>query len=159
MESEAQLRDLARLHSGIFRRREPRLHLARVSAGPTKLVRRSNRKRHLDTFLVESHVFIPLASSQQVSFFSFFFFGRLSIHLSQALLTHLFSYNITWGATKKEVERSNFWLEVPKILKCFWLALVLSLAMGVFMVILATNAVPVGWRIFSWDWAVILPLA
>ena len=48
---------------------------------------------------------------------SFFFFGGLSIHLSQALLAHMFSYNITWGATKKEVERSNFWLEVPKILK------------------------------------------
>ena len=33
--------------------------------------------------------------------FSFFFFGGLSIHLSTALLAHLFSYNITWGATKK----------------------------------------------------------
>jgi hypothetical protein len=32
---------------------------------------------------------------------SFFFFGGLSIHLSTALLAHLFSYNITWGATKK----------------------------------------------------------
>ena len=34
----------------------------------------------------------------------------------------MFSYNITWGATKKEVERSNFWLEIPKILKRFWLS-------------------------------------
>lgn len=34
---------------------------------------------------------------------SFFFFGGLSIHLSMAILAHLFSYNITWGATTKEV--------------------------------------------------------
>jgi hypothetical protein len=35
--------------------------------------------------------------------YSFFFFGGLSIHLSIALLTHMFSYNMTWtwGATKK----------------------------------------------------------
>jgi hypothetical protein len=48
---------------------------------------------------------------------SFFFFGGLSIPLSQAILAHLFSYNITWSATKKEVERSNFFKEVPRILK------------------------------------------
>ncbi|KAI0764208.1 glycosyl transferase family group 2-domain-containing protein [Trametes elegans] len=107
-------------------------------------------QRNLFDGLIENVTWIP---------FFFFFFGGLSIHLSQALLAHLFSYNITWGATKKEVERSNFWLEVPKILKRFWLALVLSVAMGVAMIILATDAVPVGWRIFSWDWAVILPLA
>jgi hypothetical protein len=55
---------------------------------------------------------------------SFFFFGGLSIHLSQALLAHLFSYNIMWTATKKEVERSNFFIEVPRILRRFWLAFV-----------------------------------
>ncbi|KAG2368937.1 glycosyl transferase family group 2-domain-containing protein [Suillus spraguei] len=49
--------------------------------------------------------------------FFFFFFGGLSIPLSQAILAHLFSYNITWSATKKEVERSNFFKEVPKICK------------------------------------------
>ncbi|KAI0808303.1 glycosyl transferase family group 2-domain-containing protein [Fomes fomentarius] len=91
--------------------------------------------------------------------FFFFFFGGISIHLSQALLAHLFSYNITWGATKKEVERSNFWLEVPKILKRFWIAFVISLAFCAIMVILTTEAVPIGWRIFGWDWAVIVPLA
>jgi hypothetical protein len=90
---------------------------------------------------------------------SFFFFGGLSIHLSQALLAHMFSYNITWGATKKEVERSNFWLEVPKILKRFWLALVICIAICALMIVLSTDAVPVAWQIPRWDWAVILPLA
>lgn len=90
---------------------------------------------------------------------SLFFFGGLSIHLTQALLAHLFSYNITWGATKKEVEKSNFWLEVPKILQRFWLALSLSFVICVAMVVLSTDLVPPGWQILGTSWAVIFPLA
>ncbi|KZT03069.1 uncharacterized protein LAESUDRAFT_729581 [Laetiporus sulphureus 93-53] len=107
-------------------------------------------QRSLFDSLLENVTWVP---------FFFFFFGGLSIHLSQALLAHLFSYNITWGATKKEVERSNFWLEVPKILKRFWIALVLSLLIVVAMIILATGVIPTGWQIVVADWAVILPLA
>ncbi|CDO70154.1 hypothetical protein BN946_scf185009.g5 [Trametes cinnabarina] len=117
--------------------------------GFTLLEYRLGQRKILES-LVENVTWIP---------FFFFFFGGLSVHLSQALLAHLFSYNITWGATKKEVERSNFWLEVPKILKRFWLALIISLVCCAIMIILTTDAVPVGWRIFSWDWAVIMPLA
>ncbi|KAI0739936.1 glycosyl transferase family group 2-domain-containing protein [Daedaleopsis nitida] len=91
--------------------------------------------------------------------FFFFFFGGLSIHLSQALLAHMFSYNITWGATKKEVERSNFWEEVPKIVTRFRVALIISAVMTFVMVLLTTEAIPIGWRIPGWDWAVITPLA
>ncbi|KAF8841492.1 hypothetical protein BDN67DRAFT_1010564 [Paxillus ammoniavirescens] len=58
--------------------------------------------------LVENVMWVP---------FFFFFFGGLGIPLSQAMLAHLLSYNITWTATKKEVERSNFFKEVPRILK------------------------------------------
>lgn len=47
--------------------------------------------------------------------YSFFFFGGLSIPVTQAILAHLFSYNIQWSATIKEVERSNFFKEIPKI--------------------------------------------
>ena len=90
---------------------------------------------------------------------SFFFFGGLSIHLSQALLAHLFSYNITWGATKKEVERSNFFKEVPKILRRFWLALIVSLVTIAGMVILSTPVIPADWRVQVFDWAVVFPLA
>jgi hypothetical protein len=68
----------------------------------------------------------------------------LSIHLSKALLAHLVSYDIQWGATKKEVERSNFFVEIPKILQRFRVALVLSfLAIG----------------LIAADWSVIFPLA
>lgn len=90
--------------------------------------------------------------------FFFFFFGGLSIHLSTALLAHLFSYNMTWGATKKEVERSNFWREVPKIVKRFWLAFLLSFLMIAMVVVFATPLIPFGWDIPIVYWAVIFPL-
>ncbi|KAH9960638.1 glycosyl transferase family group 2-domain-containing protein [Russula dissimulans] len=91
--------------------------------------------------------------------FFFFFFGGLSIPLSQAILAHLFSYNMTWGATKKEVERSNFFKEVPKIMKRFWFSVLLSVLILGGMVILATPLVPLGWRVDGSAWAVIVPLA
>ncbi|KAG5341078.1 hypothetical protein C0989_011806, partial [Termitomyces sp. Mn162] len=34
-----------------------------------------------------------------------------------AILAHMFSYNISWSATIKEVQRSNFFKEIPKIAK------------------------------------------
>ena len=106
--------------------------------------------RSLIDSLIENVTWIP---------FFFFFFGGLSVHLSQALLAHLFSYNITWGATKKEVERSNFFLEVPKILRRFWLSIVISLVLIAGMIVVALPVVPVEWQITGADWAVIFPLA
>ncbi|KAH9918851.1 uncharacterized protein B0H18DRAFT_851125, partial [Fomitopsis serialis] len=47
---------------------------------------------------------------------AFFQFGGLSIPVSQAVCAHLFSSSMTWGATK-EVERSNVFEEIPKMLK------------------------------------------
>ncbi|EIW55944.1 uncharacterized protein TRAVEDRAFT_171869 [Trametes versicolor FP-101664 SS1] len=91
--------------------------------------------------------------------FFFFFFGGLSIPVSQAILAHLFSYNITWGATKKEVERSNFFKEVPKIFKRFWFMWLVSWIVVAGMVILSTSLVPFEWRIDGSAWAVIFPLA
>ncbi|OCH85863.1 hypothetical protein OBBRIDRAFT_739097 [Obba rivulosa] len=107
-------------------------------------------QRSLMTSFFENITWIP---------FFFFFFGGLSIHLSQALLAHLFSYDIQWGATKKEVERSNFWKEVPKILKRFWLAFTLCLIVCAAMILLTTSVIPIGWRIQGLDWAAIFPLA
>lgn len=52
------------------------------------------------------------------------FLGGLSLHVSQALLAHMFEINMTWGATSKEAEFSNFFIEVPKVLKkvCFYIS-------------------------------------
>ncbi|KAJ7058515.1 glycosyl transferase family group 2-domain-containing protein [Mycena amicta] len=91
--------------------------------------------------------------------FFFFFFGGLSIHLSTALLAHLFSYNMTWGATIKEVQRSNFWIEVPEIWKRFRLALIISFTFIAMMIVLSLPIVTPAWQIPGSSWAVILPLA
>ncbi|KAI6026515.1 glycosyl transferase family group 2-domain-containing protein [Pisolithus microcarpus] len=91
--------------------------------------------------------------------FFFFFFGGLAIPLSQAILAHLFSYNITWQATRKEVERSNFFKEVPKILKRFWFPLLVSTVLILGMIVISTSLVPYQWRIDGTGWAVILPLS
>ena len=81
------------------------------------------------------------------------FFGGLSIHLSKAILAHLFSYNITWGATKKEVERSNFFLEVPKILVRFRVALILCVLVVGGMVALTLPFIPRDWIIPYSNWS------
>jgi hypothetical protein len=104
--------------------------------------------RSIFSALIENFTWVP---------FFFFFFGGLSIHLSTALLAHLFSYNITWGATKKEVEKSNFFVEVPRILKRFWFSFLLSFVSMAAMIVLSTSLVPPEFRIYSW--AVILPFA
>ena len=109
---------------------------------------------------------------------SFFFFAGLSIPISQAILAHLFSYNIQWSATIKEVQLSNFFIEIPKIARrcvskysrCqfnfkialiyrFWFPFLLSTAIIAGMIILATPLVPLDWRVGSSGWAVIFPLA
>ena len=114
----------------------------------------------MDTVFVSALLFLTLLSNKNLFIIdSFFFFGGLSIHLSQALLAHLFSYNITWGATKKEVERSNFWLEIPKIAKRFWLSFVISFVLIAAMVVLSTPLVPDAWQVLDDNWAVIFPLA
>ncbi|KAF8151650.1 glycosyl transferase family group 2-domain-containing protein [Crassisporium funariophilum] len=107
-------------------------------------------QRDIFSGLIENVTYIP---------FFWFFFGGLSIHLSTALLAHLFSYNITWGATKKEVEKSNFWIEVPRIIKRFRLALILSFLTIAAMIVLSTSVVPPAWQIPGTSWAVIMPLA
>lgn len=91
--------------------------------------------------------------------FFFFFFGGLSIPLSQAILAHLFSYNITWSATKKEVERSNFFKEVPKICKRFWFPLLVCILLIAGVVIVSTPLVPYQWQLTGNAWAVIFPLS
>lgn len=55
------------------------------------------------------------------------FFGGLSFHLNLAILAHMFSINMEWGATAKEAEASNFFKEMPKIFKSFkWMYLSVS---------------------------------
>lgn len=91
--------------------------------------------------------------------YSFFFFGGLSIPVTQAILAHLFSYNIQWSATIKEVQRSNFFKEIPKIARRFWFPMSMSTVVIAGMIILSTSLVPFTWRVDGSAWAVIFPLS
>lgn len=86
------------------------------------------------------------------------FLGGLSLHVSSALLAHMFEIDMTWGATSKEAEFSNFFIEVPKVLKKFKFSMLFALVGIVGMIILATaNFVPPDWRVK--DFVAILPMA
>lgn len=86
------------------------------------------------------------------------FLGGLSLHVSQALLAHMFEVDMTWGATSKEAEFSNFFIEVPKVLKKFKFSMTFALLVIIGMIILAVAPfVPHDWRIT--DFVAILPMA
>jgi hypothetical protein len=85
------------------------------------------------------------------------FLGGLSLHVSSALLAHMFEYNMQWGATAKEAEFSNFFIEVPRVLKRFKYSFAISLLGIVGTIILALGTfVPVGWRVV--DFVAIFPM-
>lgn len=74
------------------------------------------------------------------------FLGGLSLHVSQALLSHFFSVDMSWGATAKEYEEVNFLEEIPRLLKRFkgtflWCVLMTAL------IVCGGVAFPVEWRI------------
>ncbi|KAI0164495.1 glycosyl transferase family group 2-domain-containing protein [Hypoxylon sp. FL1284] len=74
------------------------------------------------------------------------FLGGLSLHVSQALVSHFLGIDMAWGATSKEYEEVNFLEEVPRLLRRFkgtflWCALMTAL------LICGVYAFPVEWRI------------
>ncbi|EGX96293.1 hypothetical protein CCM_00949 [Cordyceps militaris CM01] len=86
------------------------------------------------------------------------FLGGLSLHVSQALLAHMFEVDMTWGSTSKEAEFSNFFIEVPKVLKNFKFSIIFALIAITGMIILAVAPfVPHDWRIT--DFVAILPMS
>lgn len=86
------------------------------------------------------------------------FLGGLSLHVSSALLAHMFEYDMQWGATSKEAEWSNFFVEVPRVLKSFKYSIAFAVMGIVGMVVMATAPfVPWDWRID--DFIAILPMS
>ena len=64
----------------------------------------------------------------------------------------------TWGATSKEAEFSNFFIEVPKVLKRFKFSFAFSMLAIATMITLATGSlIPHIWQIK--DFVAILPMA
>nr|POE56369.1 glucans biosynthesis glucosyltransferase h [Quercus suber] len=74
------------------------------------------------------------------------FLGGVSLHVSQAILSHLFSINMTWGATSKEAENTTFFQEIPKVIKNFKYTFVFCISCSAMMIVLA-QFVPPLWRI------------
>ncbi|KAF8250452.1 hypothetical protein K440DRAFT_597252 [Wilcoxina mikolae CBS 423.85] len=106
----------------------------------------------------EKSFFSALAENFKWVFLLAIFLGGLSLHVSQALLAHMFEINMTWGATAKEVEYSNFFIEVPKVLRKFKFSFAFSTLAIAAMIILATASfVPKPWMIK--DFVAILPMA
>lgn len=94
-------------------------------------------ERGLISSLIENFKWQPM--------YCFFFYG-LSFHVNKALIAHIVGYNMTWEMTKKEVENSNFFQEVPKIAREFMYMymVMIPLAGGV---IYAGCFAPIAWRI------------
>lgn len=84
------------------------------------------------------------------------FFSGISFHVSAALLAHLLHIDMTWGATSKEKEDSNFFQEIPRILKTFKYMYAMCVLLVGAMIYLAFWA-PRGWNIN--DFTAIVPLA
>ena len=74
------------------------------------------------------------------------FFGGVSIHISQALLAHMFEINMTWGATSKEVEDTTFFKEMPKLFKKFRFTFVFYILM-IGLMVAGVYLFPVFWRV------------
>ncbi|KAH7158193.1 glycosyl transferase family group 2-domain-containing protein [Dactylonectria estremocensis] len=106
----------------------------------------------------ERNIFSSLIENFKWTLMLAIFLGGLSLHVSQALLAHMFEIDMTWGATSKEAEASNFFIEVPKVFKKFKFSMTFSLLFIVAIVILAIAP------FISYDWRVtnfvaIVPIA
>lgn len=97
--------------------------------------------------LLENFSWIPLLS---------IFLGGVSLHVSQAILSHLFSIDMTWGATSKEATDTTFFQEVPRLIKNFKGTFIFCFGCSAMMAVLATVA-PYFWRIDTF--IAIYPLA
>ncbi|CAN8097112.1 unnamed protein product [Discula destructiva] len=111
------------------------------------IIRYRTGERKLLSSLVENFMWTPMMA---------IFFGGLSFHVSLALLAHLFHIDMQWGATSKEKENSNFFQEVPKILKVFKYLYIFVIIMTGGMIYLSHWA-PRGWEIS--DFTAIVPMA
>lgn len=74
------------------------------------------------------------------------FLGGVSLHVSQAILSHLFSVNMNWGATSKEAENTTFFKEIPKVIRKFKGTFLFVFASTAMVVVLACFA-PYFWKI------------
>jgi hypothetical protein len=80
------------------------------------------------------------------------FLGGISLHVSQAILSHLFSVDMTWGATSKEATDTSFFKEVPFIMRKFRVTFIFCTVMSLGMTVLA-GVGPLG-ALVPYDWQI-----
>lgn len=94
-------------------------------------------ERNLVAALAENLMWVPLF---------IIFLGGVSLHVSQALVSHLLGIEMSWGSTAKELDHTPFFQEIPKVIKRFkWTFTGCLLGVGT-IVYLALFAPPM-WRI------------
>ncbi|CAN9431580.1 unnamed protein product [Alternaria alternata] len=74
------------------------------------------------------------------------FLGGISLHVSQALLAHFFSWPLEWGSTSKESERVSFFVAISRVLRKFKWSFMFCLGMTATMITMAF-ALQEDWRI------------
>jgi hypothetical protein len=76
----------------------------------------------------------------------FIFLGGISMHVGQAILSHMFSIDMSWGATAKEVTDTSFFIEMPIIARRFKFVLIFCILMTA-LIICGFYVFPFLWRI------------
>ena len=75
------------------------------------------------------------------------FLGGISMHVSQALLSHMFSIDMSWGATAKELEQKSFFEEVGIVIKKFKYTFIFCILCVAMIIVLASPIAPPLWQI------------
>ena len=96
--------------------------------------------------LDEADILKALATNFKWIFLLTIFLGGISLHVSQALLCHMFSIDMSWGATAKEVTETHFFEELGKVLRNFKYMFLWCLLCVAAMIYFAIGA-PALWRI------------
>ena len=94
----------------------------------------------------EQDLFPALVNNFKWVFLLTIFLGGISLHVSQAILCHLFGINIEWGATAKEIEDIPFGEEIKKVFRRFWRMWLFCIICAAGMAYLSLGAPPL-WRI------------
>ena len=104
----------------------------------------------------DMNFFAALIQNLKWVFLLYIFFGGISMHVSGAIIAHLFGINVQWGATMKEAQDTTFFVEIAKLLRRFWVTFTYCIVMT-FALIYFTRFAPVFWRID--EFIAIYPLA
>ena len=80
------------------------------------------------------------------------FLGGISLHVSQAILSHLLSIDMSWGATSKEATDTSFFAEIPTILRKFRFTFIFCAVVSIGMVVVA-GVGPFG-KVVPYDWQI-----